>query len=90
MYRPTKPSPIGSLGCTRLPLLNLAAGPASYAAFPKGHDSIVILSANADAHFVEEAKKIGARAYIAKTKAAEALVTAIETAINDGEFVLLA
>jgi len=44
---------------------------------------------NTDAHFVEEAKKIGARAYVAKTKAAEALVTAIETAINDGEFVLI-
>jgi CheY-like chemotaxis protein len=51
--------------------------------------AIVILSSNTDAHFVEEAKKIGARAYVAKTKAAEALVTAIETAINDGEFVLI-
>jgi hypothetical protein len=40
-------------------------------------------------HFVEDAKKIGARACVAKTKAAEALVTAIETAINDGEFVLI-
>jgi hypothetical protein len=45
--------------------------------------------ANADAHFVEEAKKICARACVAKTKAAEAWVTAIETAINDGEFVLI-
>ena len=36
-----------------------------------------------------EAKKIGARAYVAKTKAAEALVTAIETAIIDGEFLLI-
>jgi len=51
--------------------------------------AIVILSSNADAHFVEEAKKIGARAYVAKTKAAEALVTALETAISDGEFVLI-
>jgi hypothetical protein len=30
-----------------------------------------------------------AGACVAKTKAAEALVTAIETAINDGEFVLI-
>jgi len=51
--------------------------------------AIVILSSNAAEHFVEEAKKIGARAYVAKTKAAEALVTAIETAIIDGEFLLI-
>jgi DNA-binding NarL/FixJ family response regulator len=51
--------------------------------------AIVILSSNADKHFVEEAKKIGARAYVAKTKAAEALVTAIQRAITDGEFVLI-
>jgi len=51
--------------------------------------AIVILSSNAAKHFVEEAKKIGARAYVAKTKAAEALVTAIETAIIDGEFLLI-
>jgi DNA-binding NarL/FixJ family response regulator len=50
--------------------------------------AIVILSSNADKHFVEEAKKVGARAYVAKTKAAEGLVIAIERAINDGEFVL--
>jgi two-component system, NarL family, nitrate/nitrite response regulator NarL len=51
--------------------------------------AIIILSSNADKHFVEEAKKIGARAYVAKTKAAEALVTAIERAIIGGEFVLI-
>jgi DNA-binding NarL/FixJ family response regulator len=51
--------------------------------------AIEILSSNADKHFVEEAKKTGARAYVAKTKAAEALVTATERAINDGEFVLI-
>ena len=51
--------------------------------------AIVILSSNADTRFVEEAKKIGARAYVAKSKAAEALVTAIETAIIDGDFVLI-
>jgi two-component system nitrate/nitrite response regulator NarL len=51
--------------------------------------AIVILSSNADKHYVEEAKKIGAHAYVAKTKAAEALVVAIETAILGGEFVLM-
>jgi DNA-binding NarL/FixJ family response regulator len=51
--------------------------------------AIIILSSNADKHFVEEAKKIGARAYVAKTKAAEALVTAIVRAIIGGEFVLI-
>lgn len=51
--------------------------------------AIIMLSSNADKHFVEEAKKIGARAYVAKTKAAEALVTAIERAIIGGEFVLI-
>ena len=50
--------------------------------------AIVILSLNADKHYVEEAKKIGAQAYIAKTKAAKALVVAIETAIIGGDFVL--
>jgi two-component system response regulator NreC len=51
--------------------------------------AIVILSSNADKHFVAEAKKIGARAYVAKSKAAEALVAAIERAVIDGEFVLI-
>jgi two-component system NarL family response regulator len=51
--------------------------------------AIVILSSNAGKHFVEEAKKVGARAYVAKTKAAESLVIAIERAIDDGEFVLV-
>ena len=51
--------------------------------------AIVILSSNADKHFVEEARKVGARAYVAKTKAAEALVRAIEAAVIDGDFVLI-
>jgi hypothetical protein len=38
---------------------------------------------------VEEAKTIGARACVAKIKVAEALVTAIETAIIDEAFVLI-
>jgi DNA-binding NarL/FixJ family response regulator len=50
----------------------------------------VVLSSNADTRFVERAKKIGVRACVAKTKATKALVTAIETAIVDGDFVLIA
>jgi DNA-binding NarL/FixJ family response regulator len=51
--------------------------------------AIVILSANADQHFVEEAKKIGVRAYVAKSKAAEALVRAVEAAVQGEDFVLI-
>src|ERR1700693_5218858 len=43
--------------------------------------AIVILSSHADERFVEEAKRMGARAYVAKTKAGEALVKAIEAAV---------
>jgi hypothetical protein len=38
---------------------------------------------------VEEAKKIGVRAFVAKTKAGEALVKSIEEAVTSGEFVLM-
>jgi two-component system, NarL family, response regulator NreC len=51
--------------------------------------AIVILSANADKRFVEEAKKAGARAYVAKMKAGEALIKAIENAVIGGDFVLV-
>lgn len=51
--------------------------------------AIVILSANADRRFVEEAKKIGVQAYVAKTKAGEALVEAVETAAKGGDFFLI-
>ncbi len=51
--------------------------------------AIVILSSNADQRFVEEARKIGVRAYVAKTKAAEALVKAIEAAVLGEDFVLI-
>jgi DNA-binding NarL/FixJ family response regulator len=37
-----------------------------------------------DQRFIEEAKEIGARAYVAKTKAGEALVEAIEAAVIGG------
>src|ERR1700685_527255 len=71
-----------------MPILNgLAAGRKIKTELPE--TAIVILSSNADKHFVEEAKKIGARAYVAKTKAAEGLVIAIERAITDGEFIVI-
>jgi two-component system nitrate/nitrite response regulator NarL len=50
--------------------------------------AIVILSSDADKKFVEQAKKVGARAYVAKTRAGEALVRAIEAAAIGGDFVL--
>jgi DNA-binding NarL/FixJ family response regulator len=61
-----------------MPILNgIDAGRKIEAELPE--TAIVILSSNADEHFIEEAKKIGA----------EGLVIAIERAINDGEFVLV-
>jgi DNA-binding NarL/FixJ family response regulator len=51
--------------------------------------AIVILSSSVDQGFIEEAKKVGARAYVAKTKTGEALVKAIEAAVRGGDFVLL-
>jgi two-component system nitrate/nitrite response regulator NarL len=51
--------------------------------------AIVILSSNADQRFVEEAKKIGVRAYVAKSVAGEALVKAVEAAVIGGDFVLI-
>ncbi len=51
--------------------------------------AIVILSSEADKHFVAEAKKIGASAYVIKTKADDSLVKAIEAAVIDSEFISL-
>jgi len=51
--------------------------------------AVVILSSHIDRHFIEEAQKVGARAYVAKTKAAEALVKAIEAAVIGGAFILI-
>ena len=51
--------------------------------------AIVILSSHADKRFVEQAKRSGARAYVAKSKAGEALVRAIDAAVIDGDFVLV-
>ena len=51
--------------------------------------AIIILSTDADRRFVEEAKRIGARAYVAKIRAAEVLAKAIEAALLGGDFVLM-
>ncbi|MGA8101246.1 MAG: response regulator transcription factor [Candidatus Acidiferrales bacterium] len=51
--------------------------------------AIVILSTHTDERLIDEAKRIGARAYVAKTKLGEALVKAIESAIAGGDFVLM-
>jgi DNA-binding NarL/FixJ family response regulator len=51
--------------------------------------AIVVLSSDADQRLVDEAKKIGVRAYIAKTKAGEELVRTIEAAVKSGDFVLV-
>lgn len=51
--------------------------------------AIVILSANADQGFVDEAKNLGIRAYVAKTKAGDALVEAIIAAVKGDDFYVL-
>jgi DNA-binding NarL/FixJ family response regulator len=51
--------------------------------------AIVILSSHADKHFVEEGKRVGARAYVEKTKIGEALIKAIGDAVESGDFVLV-
>jgi DNA-binding NarL/FixJ family response regulator len=51
--------------------------------------AIVILSSNADKHFVEEAKKVGARGYVAKDKVGRSLVSAVEAAVTSDDFVLV-
>ena len=51
--------------------------------------AIVILSMHADERFIDEAKRIGARAYVAKTEVGRELVKAIEAALAGGDFVLM-
>jgi DNA-binding NarL/FixJ family response regulator len=51
--------------------------------------AIVILSSHADRVFIEEAKRVGAHAYVAKTKIGEALIKAIADAVASGDFVLV-
>ena len=53
------------------------------------NSAIVILSSHADETFVREAKNIGVRAYVAKTRAGEALVKAVEAAVLGEDFVLV-
>ena len=51
--------------------------------------AIVILSSNADERFIQEAKRIGAKAFVAKTRLWQDLVKAIEAAVTGGDFVLM-
>jgi DNA-binding NarL/FixJ family response regulator len=51
--------------------------------------AIVILSSHADKHFVAEAKKLGVRAYVPKSKIGEGLIKAVQAAVKGNEFVLL-
>src|SRR5580658_7536118 len=51
--------------------------------------AIVILSQKADLEFVEQAKKIGVRAYVAKSRAGESLVKAVEAAVMGEDFILI-
>lgn len=52
--------------------------------------AIVILSSETSKHFVEAARRIGARAYVTKSKAATALLEAIEAVMaGGGDFVVV-
>jgi DNA-binding NarL/FixJ family response regulator len=51
--------------------------------------AIVILSQNSEQRFVDEARKIGVQAYVAKSKAGEALVKAVEAAVLGEDFTLV-
>ena len=49
--------------------------------------AIVILSSSVDQRFIDEARKIGVCVYVAKTKAGEALVRAVEAAVQGEDFI---
>jgi DNA-binding NarL/FixJ family response regulator len=51
--------------------------------------AIVILSSHADQYFFDEAKKIGVRAYVPKSKIGQALVSALEAAVKRDDFIVL-
>jgi two-component system response regulator DegU len=51
--------------------------------------AIVILSSHADKHFVAEAKKMGVRAYVPKSRIGEALIKAVQAAASGDDFVML-
>lgn len=72
----------------RMPVLNGFEAAREIKAKVPG-SAIVILSSNADERHIEEAKRIGARAYVSKTRAGNDLVKAIEAAIKGGDFVLV-
>ena len=50
---------------------------------------IVILSSHADEEFVKQAMKAGAHAHVSKSRAGDALIQAIEAALQGGEFVFV-
>jgi DNA-binding NarL/FixJ family response regulator len=54
---------------------------------PQSH--IVILSTHADKYFVNEAKKIGVKVYVSKSKIGEALVKAVQAAVEGEDFIVL-
>ena len=47
------------------------------------------LPAHADRYFIEEAKRVGARAYVVKTKIDEALINAIGDALESRDSVMV-
>ena len=51
--------------------------------------AIVILSSHADKQFIEEAKRVGAQAYVSKTQIGEALIKAITEAVGSRDFILV-
>jgi DNA-binding NarL/FixJ family response regulator len=51
--------------------------------------AIVMLSSYCDRAFIEEARNVGVQAYVAKAKAGEELVKAMEAAVRGGGFVLM-
>ena len=51
--------------------------------------AIVILPSHADVRLIEDSERIGARAYVAKTKAGRDLVKAVLAAISGGDFVVM-
>jgi DNA-binding NarL/FixJ family response regulator len=51
--------------------------------------AIVILSSHADKYFVAEAKKVGVRAYVAKSKIGQALIAALEAAVKGDDFIVI-
>jgi DNA-binding NarL/FixJ family response regulator len=53
--------------------------------------AIVILSADIDKQFIAEAQKVGARAYVCKTRADDALIRAVDGVMSThGKFILFA